>query len=466
MIFLLICSFIFSKIENTCSIYSEGTVFLEYYNNFVDEDIHLLDEYLEKNKFDTKIQKINCSKCTCPELEGFPTFKIYKDHKEIDSLTGHLEHQKLVQFVNKNINPDQNINRDNIVGIVELKEIDFYSSFDGPWLIHFYDKPSEEIDSLLIKVAGHFKNKLKIGKINEKESKNIIGRYNIRIFPVIFGIYEDLSSPFLEILNFENLVNFSNKLMSHPFPNINYDQLLQKINTNTQFYIVLYKNEKTADILFSKYAHNFKFKLEMYKTNDHILFDKLNPKYFSEVSLALYKNGKFHFYDQDIFNDKNVLEWIFHSHFPNVVKINDSTFHSVFNGLKPSFLLLTYDDYLIDEYEKFAKNVHAGMPFVKMVFASINLNEYVLFTQSLLPNIEIPTIVVYNPYEKIWYHKKIILKKKTFSEEAGKILKMYESGKMKIFYKKRGSRFGMMFWVLLITLICGVIYTNEYILKK
>ncbi|EOB13212.1 hypothetical protein NBO_111g0003 [Nosema bombycis CQ1] len=59
-----------------------------------------------------------------------------------------------------------------------------------------------------------------------------------------------------------------------------------------------------------------------------------------------------------------------------------------------------------------------------------------LFTASLLPKIEIPTLVIYNPKDKKFYHKKKNLNEFNFKEVAEETLKLFDQGKLKVYGSK------------------------------
>jgi thioredoxin domain-containing protein 5 len=468
MLIYFICS-IFSKVDSHCDIQTDGTVFLEYYkehdtdHQLMEPHLHMLDAFAHENDINLKIQKVDCNSCICPDIKNTPTFKIMKDNKVLDSFTGYSEYSDLLQFVAKNLS----IYLKKKNSLVDLKERDFYSTFEEPWLVLFYKEENKNIELLLKHVREIFENTIKIGRIDEKESKNILGRYNINVFPVIMGIHSDLSVPFLEDLTINNILNFANRLVEPSLQKIQKKDLTNIISKDESFYLVLFKDEVLADNLFFKYAHSFKFKIKMYKSEDKALFDQVGipDNDQDKVKLTIYKNGRFHIFDKDIFDDNLVVDWIFHTHFANVTKVSDSTFHSVFNGMKPVFLLITTNDKLLEEFNEFARHVHYGLPFINMLFASINLNEYMLFTQALLPKIEIPTFVVYSPHDKKFYHNKIILRSENFKIQATDTLKLYESGKMKPYIRKSFEYFTLFLWVSVILLVCVSIYAKENFFK-
>ncbi|EOB12881.1 protein disulfide isomerase [Nosema bombycis CQ1] len=327
-------------------------------------------------------------------------------------------------------------------------------------------------------------------------------------------MYEGLNVPFLGQLDLQNLIKFTNRLIEPAFLNLNYNELLSIARDSEPVYVVLHQNENLANETFLRYAHNFKFKTRLFKSEDPEIFKRVGVKYYhgdkkgyyhgdnkgvgnkvdyhgdkkgdynkgdyhekgvhhgdkkgyhrgnekgdhhgevnhekgdyhkdlnydhfphNNLNLVVFKNGHFHLYDGNVHNEGTLIEWLFHTHFPNVTKISDSTFHSIFNGIKPVFLLLTENDFLTQNLERFARDIHLGKPFYHLIFSSINLDEFMLFTASLLPKIEIPTIVIYNPKDKKFYHKKNNLNEFNFKEVAEETLKLFDQGKLKVYGSK------------------------------
>lgn len=454
--------FFFLIFGKDCEIQKDGLVLVEYYKK--ENALHQLMEPLVDvvSRGSVKVQKIDCGICECKGVDEFPTFRLIKDESLLDSFTGFKPYGKLMEFISQGSKDTSNTKdttkdskntiKDDHTRLVELEERDFYSGFDGPWLVLFYYHPSEEIDSLLKQVHDALGGRVMVGKIKYSESKYLESRFHIRAYPTVFGMYNSLNVPFLDVLNFHNLMKFTNKLIEPSFKSIDYPQLLTLSKDKDPIYIVLNKNESKANDSFFKYSHNFKFKIRMFKSQDPRLFEKAGVFPSEDEALVVYKNGSYFVYDGNISDENSIVEWIFHTHFPNVTRISNASFHSIFNGLKPVFLLLTDHEEFLDHLESFSRDVHLGKPYLHILFSSINLQEYMLFTASLLPEIQIPTFVIYNPLDKKFYHRKAHLTPETFRKEAEEILKMFEKGTLKPYERKESHLY---LWMLFCGLIVG-----------
>ncbi|KAF9762705.1 Protein disulfide-isomerase TMX3 [Nosema granulosis] len=430
---------------SACEVSKDGLTLAEFYKH--DNSLHQLMQPLvdavsnisSRNNLGLNVQRIDCDACGCDGIERFPTFKLFRDNKLVDSFFGYKSYDKLVKFLSLDEKLFHRSPGESSGEIVELEERDFYSGFDGPWLILFYYDKSNH-DELLKQLHDVFRGRIKLGKIKHTQSGYLMSRFHVRAYPMVYALYNGLTVPFLDDLNITNLIKFTNRLLEPTFKTISYQELLSlsqdKYNLEP-IYVVLTRDQTKANEMFFRYAHSFKFKIRLYKSTDSVLFE--HAQVFptaSEDKLVVYKNGSYFAYDGDMGDENSVVEWIFHTHFPNVTRISNASFHSIFNGIKPVFLLLTEDDNLLEQFEYFSNNVHLGKPYLHILFSSINLNEYMLFTASLLPKIEVPSFVVYNPMDKKFYYKKASLTRENFQQTAENTLKLFESGSLKPYSKE------------------------------
>lgn len=184
--------------------------------------------------------------------------------------------------------------------------------------------------------------------------------------------------------------------------------------------------------------------------------DKKNAKDSDIVKFGVFKNGRFYEYKGDISNEDEVAAWLFHTHFSYVTAIKAYTFSSIFNGYKSVMLLLTEGDQFLTEFNEFSADRHLGSPYINMLFASVDIFEHANFVPSLLPNIDTPTLVIYDPISKQFRHTEVDLKKETFKETAMKVLKLYEKNSLELYPRQKTYKryyllgFGLLILAILI----------------
>ncbi|WUR02525.1 DnaJ subfamily C member [Vairimorpha necatrix] len=438
-----------------CGVQPNGLVLTDYYQKWcpacqkLEPVLSEIDNTLDRHGYDITIQKIDCNECDFnkEEITSSPQFTGYKSYKEIgEFLTSHTDLDKAIFADHIESKPKE---------LLELTDSDMYQGLDGPWIVYFYYKESTKFESIMLELQKIYESKINFGKISYAQSKDLVHQYNLQSYPAIYGFFNGLMVPFLESVNLNELSKFSDKLIEQSFKKLNvseFKQAIQLLDHGEPLYLVFHTDQSKANQYFAEHAHKYKFKTKIYHTNDKMLFamasifpsskdEKANAEDSDMVKLGVYKNGRFYEYKGNI-NDENELSaWLFHTHFSYVTEIKSSTFSSIFNGFKPALILLTKDEQFIKEFNDFSADRHLGSPFVNLLFAALNTNEYENFVPSLLPNMETPTLVIYDPINKQFRHTKIPLTKENFTKSAMKVLQMYEHGSLPLYpvihsYKK------------------------------
>ncbi|KAF7695770.1 Thioredoxin domain-containing protein 5 [Cucumispora dikerogammari] len=423
-----------------------------------------------KTDYRLRLRTIDCSiyNCLPTGIKHLPTFILYEGDKEIGRLPGMRTYESLADFLlgNTNIDKESLIKIKHSDGVITLYERDFYSSFNGPWVILFYEDRKDPFRQIFLNLIKKYLGKVNIAEIEKKNAQNVLFKYNIKHFPSIIAFNEGIQAYYLNGYNEKKLESFINSLIQKSFQSLNFDefnQLSYKSLLNEPIFILLYKNLSLANKLMKEKAHNYKMKTTIYKSNDQKLFEKMG--YFpseNEVLFFVYKNGNFFKYNENIENEDKLNEWIFHSHFPNLTSINNDNFVQVFHGYKPVVLLLTSNEQFNKEFESVVNKLSHGMPYLNVLFGSLNVDEFPEFISGLLPGIKIPSVVIYETKKKVFFYKKLDLDKRLL-EGVVEMIKEFREGKLKGFLER--NRFGVGFkaWGLIILLICvvwGAWYNN------
>lgn len=196
---------------------------------------------------------------------------------------------------------------------------------------------------------------------------------------------------------------------------------------------MFYRDLALVNRHFKQIAHEYKLRTKIYKTNDESLFNMADiypetgdVKDEKKAVLAVYKNGSFYKYPYELNDESSLTFWIFHSHFPHLSRITNDNFQAIFHGIQAVLLLVTRGNQYLAEFEKIAKDMNEGIPFMHLNYAAIDVDEYSLFVPSLLPNIDIPSMVIFDPTRSLFFHRKI-----NFKEDfKGDIIRMIDEFKM------------------------------------
>lgn len=329
-------------------------------------------------------------------------------------------------------------------------------TLDGPWLILFYKDDEPLIEKYLIKIALDFPD-LNVGKIQQML---VPKRYEIRKYPSIVAFYNSLSKIYEYSLNNLSFNNFVNTLLE-PFHELTLSGFME-IKTHV-FFIVFYQNEDLVDYHFKPFAHNYKFKARFFKSSDPDLlkladvdFTKLrSPEKMSSdvLVLSVYKKRRFHKLIITKFNESVIDEWVFNSHYGHLTRVNNDNFYSVFNAFKPVILLLTRKEQLCEELERVSEEIHEVRPFISYLFAVVDVDQMTGFIDSLLPGLDVPKIIVYDPTRYLYYvHDAEIVDVRDY---VTMLMTQYEKGLLETWPRVRTSRMVPIF--LIIGVLSGII---------
>ncbi|ORD99748.1 hypothetical protein A0H76_274 [Hepatospora eriocheir] len=362
---------------------------------------------LEENDLNIKIRKVECNECDCKDIDIFPTMEITDDKKLVDSSTGYKDHPTLLKWIYNSLK----IDLDNKDLIFKITKDDMNGGFSGNWLLFFYDKKDEPFRKVLPKLARTFPD-VKIGEVNKKEASDVEVRFNIYSYPHLVAMNNGIAVPYTNSLHDLNSVEqFVKKLDAPVLRNLNYDDIIIESKlTKEPLYIVVNNNEEMVKYHFNELALQFKFKAKIFRSNDPVVFAKTDftPKDKSEeidemLKLFVYKDGIFHSCPFSLKNGDEVIHWIFHTHFPHLSELTNENFYSIFHGIKPVLLLLTEGNMLTIEFEEVARDLHGGMPTSTTIFAQLDNTIFPAFKSQILPDMEIPSLTMFDPLKSQWY---------------------------------------------------------------
>ncbi|EOB15080.1 Thioredoxin [Nosema bombycis CQ1] len=461
VLLLLLFRVSFQLLVETCgSPNKDGLVLTDYYQKWcpacqkLDPVLDEIGNHLERFGVDIHIEKVDCNECKIHDesIKAYPTVVLRKDGVEVNRFSGYKSYDEVKEFLISHTDIESEAFEGHVeteVGKVhELTEDEMYKGLDGAWVVLFYYKGHSLFDDLLNQMAKLYEGKIKIGRISFKESREFIPKLNIKSYPAMFGFYNGLSVPFLSTLTLNEISKFCDRLTEPVLTTIDYESFHNKtslLENGEPLYVVLHRNETLANEYFFEYAHLYKYKVQMYKSSDPKLFERASiyPQSISDeadhnthkhaVKLAVYKNGLFYQYTGDINDRDDVAAWIFHTHFSYVTRIDNPTFNTVFNGFKPSLILLTRDEELVNEYNKFSADRHLGTPYLDILFAYLDTAQYDLFVPNLLPNINLPALVIYDPQKKHFRYKPVKLTRENFKHVALNTLRSFEKDKLPLY---------------------------------
>ncbi|KAF7682738.1 Thioredoxin domain-containing protein 5 like protein [Astathelohania contejeani] len=432
---------------------------------------------LERNNAPIVIKEIDCDTCDCKSegVDVVPTVMITKQGVEKARVVGYKDFDQLVDLITKNTEILRRLFRSRIKNIpgkvVTLREPDFYSGFDGPWLVLFYWNSNDPLRARMAEMATIYKGTMHFGEISSSDAQNILHRYNIETFPTVVGIFNGINAGYYGDNSLESLRSFADRLIAPSFDELDLDgfnALTKKIKKGEPIFIVFYSNLSLANSYFRQVAHEYKFKATIYKSSDPALFEKASifpqdpekGKHIRDedmVVLSVYRNGQFHQSEAKMNSRVEIAEWIFRSHFPYLSKIDDQNFFGVFHGLKPVVLLLDHGEEHASTLEKVSEAKHLGQPFSEQVFALLNVDEYPMFIPSLLPNIPVPSVVIFDPRRQLFFYRKFEIRNDTLFEETMKLIRDYEAGKLRYYpYKSHWLR-NALIMALGVILVAGIL---------
>lgn len=337
---------------------------------------------------------------------------------------------------------------------------------EGPWMIIFYENQEPIMEKYLMKAALKFPE-LNVGKIH----KSLVpDSYTIHKYPSLIAFYNSLIKVYEYSYSDISLASFISTLLE-PFRELTYSEF-QNINTHI-FFIVFYQSEQLANYHFKPFAHKYKFISRFYKSSDPDLlkaadidFLKLrSPQSASSdvLVLSVYKHKRFHKLIITQFNETVIDEWIFLSHYSHLTRVTTNNFYTVFHALKPVILLLTRNEQFFEEMEKVSEEMHESKSFVSYIFAMVDVDLMTGFVETLLPGLDVPKILVYDPSRYLYFvdDSKVI----DVSQYIKTIVKKYEKGLLMHWprNKKRIPKFFILS-VFFVVVLC--FYAVKCIMKR
>lgn len=451
-------------LADACSPLPDGLVINKYYLEDcgackrIAPVVEEIKSKLEKANTGIKYREIECTECECEGITTFPTIEITRDKEVTSKTTGFKDYGILSQWLAENLSLGLDIFKNHIEheeGIVKsLIARDFLSGFDGQWLILFYDNPRDKYREHFKRLAITFKDRLNIGEVSIHEAASVTSRYNINEYPYVMGLNHGTAVPFAGEQSLAGLTKFADRLYRPNFESLTYAKLRQlskTLRSGEPVFIVLYRNYELASHYFNDLAQQFKFKANMYKSDDPAMFEAagIHPHDFSDfgsakpdhnsmVHLVVYKNATFYPAMIPLDNGGDIVQWIFHTHFAHVTSINNENFYTIFHGIKPVMILLTSDELFVQEFDRVSADRHLGAPYTQLVFATLDVSEYPLFKKQVLPLLKTPAIAFYDPVNVRWYHETKSLTRDNFKSTALAMIDHYFAKKLPPYPPKKG----------------------------
>ncbi|KAM0673314.1 hypothetical protein GVAV_003282 [Gurleya vavrai] len=470
--FLTYFIFIRSEILNQCEAFQGKDLSITLYTRnkcgpcdrikpFIEE----IDSRLERNGKEVKIRMVNCSECNCgiDNIKVVPELIITNDNVETARLTGFKEFGDIIEFLMRNTGIERNIFakriKSNPGNVVKLKENDFFTGFDGPWLVLFYNTKSDMKRELIKEIANEYESKLNIGEIDGNLVPNLMQRFGMSQLPALLALYNGLMVGYNNEDNLNEIREFVDELIRPSFTNLNFEEF-EKIKNENQhpIFIIFYKDLNVANEYFKDLAHEYKFKARIYKSDDTKILQAANINLDNkDLSISVFKNKIFHECPYDVIDKEKMLEWIWNAHYPDVTRINNTNFYGIMHGLKPSIILLTKEEELLEEFENASRNIHKGMPFADQLFATIDVEVYSLFIPKLLPGIKIPYLVILDPSKEFFYTQKMDLKKENINEIVMEMVDKFSNNKLSR-YPIKHSYYKI---ILLVSFAIGCLYLGS-----
>lgn len=441
--------------DQQCTPLSDGIVLSKYYletcaackrlNPILEE----IKSQASKAQINIKFREVECTGCECDGISSFPTLEITEDKQSKGKSIGFKDYENLSKWIKETLALNKEAFADHIEHspgqVKQLIARDFLTGFDNQWLILFYEDEKDVRRSLFKELAKIFGDKISLAEVSKYESQSVTARYNLTEYPLILGINQGTPVPYAGKIDLGSLSQFVEKLYTPSFQEITYHELKEKTKgfTNGEpIYVVLYKNFEIASYYFNELSQQFKFKAQIYRSNDPAMFAAAgyHPKDLNEFSegpdhnqmvyFTLYKNGSFFLSPEKLDNTQDTIAWIFHTHFPHVTNINNENFYTVFHGIKPIVMLLTKSDFLLESFNKVSANWNLGSSHSNLIFTTLDSLEYPLFKKKILNGIKEPAVMIYDPIQSKWFYKNIKLTEENMSKNVMSIIDMYFNGKL------------------------------------
>lgn len=482
---MLLPFFIFSPLilsqGDQCTLLSDGIVISKYHLEGCGACVKFNPVYEEiksraaKEQLNIKFREVECGSCDCGDISKFPTLEITQDKQPKGTSIGYKDYKSFSKWITDILLLDKNVFTDHIEHVEGkikiLHAADFLTGFDGQWLILFYDHSKDVRRGLFKELAKAYENKLTVAEVEAGEAESVMARYGITSFPYILAINNGTPVPYTGKIDLGSLNAFAEKLYIPTFQEIRYSglkELTKEYKNGEPIFLVLYKNFEVASHYFNALSQQFKFRATIQRSSDPAMFAAAGyhpkdihefegePDHHQMVYLVVYKNSAFFSSHVKPDDTKEIIHWIFHTHFPHVTSIDNGNFYTVFHGIKPVILLLTRGEQLVDSFNKLSATWHLGASSSNIIFATVDTSEYPLFKQETLKDVSEPGIVFYDPIRASWYYKYTKLVPDTFNKTVMKLIDSYFNKKIPVYpYEKRRSGIYIIIGVAIAVLAFG-----------
>lgn len=467
LLYLLGC---LAEIMEQCKPIDEGYVLSKYFTQWcpscqsIAPVIEEISNKIDRHGANLKIRSADCDKCSCPNIKSYPTLELSKDGEVLERLEGGQDYDAIVEFIMRHTGIEKSVfdghSAQKEAGVRKLTKSDFLSGFDGPYVVLFYSREDDKYREIFKELAKIYDGKLNIGEIDSAESAEFVNRYDIRSYPSISGIFNGLVVPFIEKErepNVVSLIEFCDKLIEPSFGNLTlekFNDLASNLEPGEPIYVVFHKNVALANAYFQRMAHMYKFRARIYRSDDQALFEKASifpkalgtgsdastsPNHEDAVVLSVYKNGIFYRYTDTFGDEAKITDWIFHTHYKYLTKVDNHNFYSIFHGLKPVMILLTRGEEFVGKMNEFSTDRHLGVPYTDMVFATMEIDEYPMFIPTLLPKLSTPALIVFEPWANLFRHKRVKLTEDNFISAAMDTYTLYQRNSLPLYPPKSRS---------------------------
>ncbi|KAI5150487.1 hypothetical protein ENBRE01_1523 [Enteropsectra breve] len=444
-----------------CPALTDGLVITKYYLDGcgacekIQGEYNALKEQMIKANISINYREVECTTCDCTGVTSFPTIEITEDQKAVDKIVGYKALPFLAEWVTKTLKLKEAVLKTGIEHsagkVTPLIPRDFLSGFEGQWLILFYENKSEEYRKIFLTLAKEFENTISFGEASKASAEHVTNRFAIPEYPHVVAINNGTIVPFGGKGNREGLRNFVLKLAAPSFTEITLEKLRKEASklamTGEPIFVVIYKNFEIASHYFNSLAQQFKFKAKIYRSSDDAIFSASGfyPKESHDdhnkmTKLFVYKNGIFYPSPARLEDGDDIIQWIFHSHFAHVTNINNENFYTIFHGMKPVLILLTSGEKYLEEYNRLSAERHMGSPYADIVFAVLDVAEYPIFKEQVLPTVDAPSLAFYDPIKVQWYHEKTKLSGENFKNETEKVIDRYFRKKLSEYPAKKSKK--------------------------
>lgn len=482
-----------AEVVQQCKPITEGYVLSKYFTQWcpmcqkLGPVIDAISNRIDKHSVELKIRSVDCDDCGCASVKNYPTLEMSKDGKVLGVLEGAHDYGRVVEFIVEHTGVDKSVfdgyTPPQAATVKQLTKKDFLSGFDGPYVVLFYSSADDKYREMFKELAKIYDGRLNVGEISSADSAELVNRYGVKSYPSVSGIFNGLVVPFLGKDTLPSLVSFCDELIEPSFQNLTvsgFNDVVSRLEPGEPVYVVFHRDLTLATAYFQKMAHMYKFKAKIYRSDDPHLFEKASifPKVLGSgedgstssnhsdvLILSVYKNGVFYKYS-DVFGDEaKMSDWIFHTHYKYLTKVDNHNFYSIFHGLKPVMILLTRGEQFVGRMNEFSADRHLGVPYTDMVFATMEIDDYPLFIPTLLPKLETPALIVFEPWVNLFYHRKTKLAEDNIVSTAMDTYNLYQTNKLPLYPPRSSNVLGYVLLGILVVAI-GVYYSSKATMAK